>query len=314
LKDTKISVAAGESGLLQAAQEPTDWCMAAITGVAGVKAAYTALKSTNVMALATKECLVCAGKLFLATAQKYNVKIIPVDSEHNAIYQVFDFNDANSITKLILTASGGPFRTWSLQDMRNATVVDALKHPTWTMGRNISIDSATMFNKAMEVIEAHHLFNVGADKIQVVVHPESIVHSVVEYCDGSLLAQMGLSDMCIPISYALGWPKRLRSPHRPLNFLEYSKLTFEQPDTKRFKALNIAHSIIEENSNHGCVLNAAKEIAVDAFLQNGIGFLQIESTIEDALGKIDCSQPINHIDDMIALDSQTRAYVEKNIH
>lgn len=314
LADTPTEILAGDDALIAVAQEETDWCMAAISGMAGVKVAFSALPSTKVMALATKECLVCAGQLFLQTAKRNSVQIIPVDSEHNAIYQVFDFNNPNTVKKLILTASGGPFRTWTREQMCRATLEDALAHPTWTMGRHITIDSATMFNKAMEMIEAQQLFSVDADAIDVVIHPESIIHSMVEYKDGSFLAQMGVSDMCIPITYALGWPDRLRNPAPSLNFKDCNTLTFEEPDRKRFRALDIACGIMKEKSNGGCVLNAAKEIAVEAFLRGKIRFLDIETMIESALSSIDYHRGDLDMDALIALDEETRSFVKQRIN
>lgn len=310
LHNTNIAVSAGEGALLEVAREETDWCMAAISGIAGVKVAHAALASTRVMALATKECLVCAGDLFLQRAETNQVNIIPVDSEHNAIFQVFDFAAPETVRKIILTASGGPFRTWSLEKMRTASVEDALLHPTWSMGQHITIDSATMFNKAMEMIEAQKLFGLRADQIEVLVHPESIIHSMVEYTDGSILAQMGASDMCIPIRYALGWPERLVTPISPLNFSAIKSLTFEEPDTKRFKALDIAFKVmLEESQGAGCILNAAKEVAVQAFLDKKIGFLDIEKVIVSALENVDYTCKYTDMDSVVALDTQTRSYV-----
>lgn len=313
LVGTDITVGCGKEAVIQAAKEDTHWCMAAIAGAAGVEVAYAALSGTKVLALATKECLVCAGSFFLAKAIQENVNVIPVDSEHNAIFQVLEKPNISSVSKLVLTASGGPFRTWTREQMTNVTAAQALKHPTWNMGKHITIDSATMFNKALEMIEAHWLFDMPASKIDVIVHPESIIHSMIAYSDGSMLAQMGVSDMCIPITYALGWPKRLQNPEPLLNLVECTPLTFEKPDDQKFPALDIARQVIEGFSGQGCVLNAAKEVAVNAFLAKEIGFLGIENCILATLENVNCARNIHQIDEMKNLDKEARLYTKEYI-
>jgi 1-deoxy-D-xylulose-5-phosphate reductoisomerase len=279
LSGTEITCAAGAEGLREAAQVEADVLVAAIVGAAGLAPTLAAIQTGKTIALANKECLVAAGELFLREAKKHNATIIPVDSEHNAIFQVFK-PDATHIT---LTASGGPFRTWSRKQMAAVTPEQALKHPKWNMGAKISIDSATMMNKGLEVIEAHHLFQLSSEQIHVLIHPESIVHGFVHYADGSVLAQLSSPDMATPIACALAHPKRITAPVPPL---QLSSLTFETPDEARFPALRLAREALTAGQAATLCLNAANEVAVAAFLEKRIGFLDIYAVVEAALATL----------------------------
>ena len=257
--------------------------MAGIVGAAGLAPTLAAVSRGAIVGLANKECLVCAGSLFMREVEASGATLLPVDSEHNAIYQVFASEAPNSIEKIILTASGGPFRTWSMADIARATPKEAVAHPNWDMGAKISVDSATMMNKGLELIEAHHLFGLPADRIEIVVHPQSIVHSMVAYVDGSVLAQLGTPDMRIPISYALAWPERMRTPSERLDLSAVARLDFEEPDPDRFPALRLARESLVAGGIAPTVLNAANEEAVERFLDGRIGFLDIARTVEGVL-------------------------------
>lgn len=281
LAGTGIEVAAGAQAVVEAAERPSDWVMAGIVGVAGLAPTLSAVRRGACVALANKECLVSAGPLFLAEVGKSGSTLLPVDSEHNAIFQVLETEHLETVDKIVLTASGGPFRTWSMAEMEAATPAQAVAHPKWDMGAKISVDSATLMNKGLELIEAHYLFPVGEDRLDVVIHPESIIHSMVAYVDGSVLAQLGSPDMRTPISYALAWPERMATPSPRLNLAQIGCLTFEEPDLERFPALKLARNALQAGGAAPTVLNAANEVAVAAFLAGEIGFLDIARLVED---------------------------------
>jgi 1-deoxy-D-xylulose-5-phosphate reductoisomerase len=312
LSGTDIKTAAGKSGLLEAASYPSDCTMAAIVGMAGLEPILRAIENGKNVAIANKEPLVAAGTLVMEAAKKSGASILPVDSEHNAIFQVFDTANRASIRRIILTASGGPFRDWSLAQMEQATPAQALKHPNWTMGQKISIDSATIMNKALEVIEAHHLFAMPPKKIDVVLHPQSIIHSMVEYSDGSVLSQMGASDMRIPIANALGWPKRISSNAPRLDFANISPLTFGVVDDGRFPAIKLAYDCLKEGAGACIAFNAANEMAAAAFLENKIGFLDIFRLIQKTVETIKVP-PIHDLQTILAFDASVRQSVQAMI-
>ena len=305
LAGTGIAAAAGEAAVVEAAGMPADWVMSAIVGAAGLEPTLAAVQRGAIVALANKECLVCAGKLFMAEVREHGATLLPVDSEHSAIFQVFDFVQADRVEKIILTASGGPFRSTPLADMEAATPRAAVAHPNWSMGAKISVDSATMMNKGLEMIEAYHLFPVRTDQIEVVVHPQSIIHSMVCYQDGSVLAQLGTPDMRTPIAYALGWPRRMPAPAQRLDLVQLGKLTFEAPDTQRFPALRLAREALHQGGGAPTILNAANEVAVAGFMAGAIGFLDIARGVEHALGSIAAPPPAS-LADVRALDAEAR--------
>ena len=283
LSGSSTTAAAGPDAVREAAARPAEWVMAAVVGFAGLAPTLVAARRGAIVALANKEALVCAGQLLIEAVQESGGVLLPVDSEHNAIFQVFEPRQRDAVDRLVLTASGGPFRNWSLADMADVTPEQALAHPNWDMGDKISIDSATMMNKGLEFIEAHLLFGLPADQIEIVVHPQSVIHSMVAYRDGSVLAQLGTQDMRIPISYALGWPSRIVSPAARLDFANLSALTFEPPDSGRFPSLRLARQALAAGGLASIVLNAANEAAVAAFLARRIGFLDIARIVEDVL-------------------------------
>lgn len=283
LSGSNIEVAAGMDALNDAAAEPVDWTMCAIVGAAGLAPTLNAIRSGTIVALANKEALVCGGDLMLANIKQSGATLLPVDSEHNAIFQVLDLDQLDMVDRLILTASGGPFLSLSREEMRHVTRDQALAHPNWDMGAKISIDSATMMNKGLELIEAHHLFPVGQENIDILVHPQSVIHSLVEYKDGSVLAQMGTPDMRTPISYALGWPHRHEFKAERLNLGQIGSLTFVDPDMEQFPALKLAKFALEAGKSAPTILNAANEVAVDGFLKGKIGFLDIAAIVEETL-------------------------------
>jgi len=303
---TGVEIAAGEDAICDAARMPSDWVMAAIVGAAGLKATYAAVKRGCIVGLANKECLVSAGEVFTRAVAHHNATLLPVDSEHNAIFQVFDARQRASVRRLMLTASGGPFRSWTRTQMLRATPKQAVTHPNWTMGVKISVDSATMMNKGLELIEAHHLFGIEEDRIEILVHPQSVVHSMVEYEDGSILAQLGTPDMRTPIAYVLGWPDRLPAPTERLDLVRLGSLTFEAPDAERFPALRLARETLRLGGSAATVLNAANEVAVDSFLAGKIGFLDIASVTERVLAGTS-ARPLHDIDDVLAIDAEARA-------
>lgn len=309
LSGTGIEAAAGSDAIIEAAERPSDIVMAAIVGAAGLRPALAALERGATLALANKECLVCAGDVVTTVARRHGGRLLPVDSEHNAIYQVFDFERPERVSRVILTASGGPFRTWALEDMRAVTPEQAVNHPVWSMGAKISIDSATLMNKGLEVIEASHLFPVSHDRFQVIVHPQSVVHSMVEYVDGSVLAQMGTPDMRTPIAYTLAYPERLETPCRRLDLADVGKLTFESPDFTRFPALNLALSALRDGGTAPAVLNAANEVAVQAFLDRRIRFLDIAAIVAEVLSGMPCEDAMD-LETVLAADGEARHRAE----
>ena len=283
LSGSGIEVAAGADALVEAAQRPAEWVMAAITGAASLKPTLAAAERGATVALANKECLVCAGALFMRRAAAAAATILPVDSEHNAVFQAMMSGQREEVRRVILTASGGPFRTWSLQQLRTVTVEQALKHPTWVMGPKVTIDSATLMNKGLELIEAHHLFALSPDELDVIVHPQSVIHGMVEFRDGSVIAQLGSPDMRIPISHCLGWPNRMSTQAPRLDLARVSALTFEAPDPVRFPALAIARKALAAGGAAPTILNAANEIAVREFVGRRLGFPGIPALVEATL-------------------------------
>ena len=308
LEGSGCEAAAGPEALTQAAAGDADWVMAAIVGCAGLLPTMAAVEAGKTVALANKEALVTAGPLMTQAAQKSGARLLPVDSEHNAIFQCLAGNRLKDVARLILTASGGPFRGASEKHLREATPAQAVAHPKWSMGAKISVDSATLMNKGLELIEAHHLFRLPPEKIDIVVHPQSIVHSLVEFIDGSLLAQLGSADMRIPISYALAWPERIQTPAARLDLIELARLDFEAPDPERFPALRLAREALASGGGASVVLNAANEIAVEMFLAGRIGFIEIASTVEETLANFSAPVPKN-IADVVELDRETRTRV-----
>jgi 1-deoxy-D-xylulose-5-phosphate reductoisomerase len=287
LRGSGIATAGGAAGVLEAASADAQWVMSAIVGFAGLAPTLAAARTGAVIALANKESLICAGPALLRTAKLAGGVVIPVDSEHSAIFQVFAPANADQVSRLILTASGGPFRSWSREQMARATPEQALAHPNWNMGAKISIDSATMMNKGLEVIEAAYLFAMGPERVDVLIHPQSIVHSLVEYADGSTLAQLGPPDMRTPIACAFAWPDRLPWPAPGLNLAKAGPLTFEEPDLDRFPALKLAKAALVAGGPAPAVLNAADEVAVAAFLDRRIGFLDIARVVAETLERMD---------------------------
>lgn len=306
LEDLPIKVFAGSDAIDQVVQmQGVDIVLAAMVGYAGLKPTIAAIEAGKIIALANKETLVVAGELICDLANRHNVPILPVDSEHSAIFQCLAGEYNNSIERLILTASGGPFRQKSLDELKSVTPAQALKHPNWDMGAKITIDSATMMNKGFEVIEAKWLFGVNPKQIDVVVHPQSIIHSMVEFADGSIKAQLGMPDMRLPIQYAFTYPMRISSKFPRLDFSTYSQLTFEKPDTKRFRNLAFAYKAMESGGNMPCIVNAANEVVVAAFLENKIGFLQMSDIIENVMAKADFVKNPSY-DDYVATDIAVR--------
>ena len=304
LTGTDTEVASGPQALIEAAQRPADWVMAAIVGAAGLAPTLAAAARGATVALANKECLVSAGALFLRAIADGGATLIPVDSEHSAIFQVLERTAKPE--RIILTASGGPFRDWSAERMAAATVAEAVAHPNWSMGAKISIDSASMFNKALEMIEAKWLFDVAPAQVEVIVHPQSIVHSMVGYPDGTVLAQLGPPDMKGAIAYALTWPGRAHLPMPRLDFAHLARLEFRAPDPDRFPALRLARAALEAGGLAGCVLNAAKETALEAFIAGRIGFLDMARIVETALDTLSPTQEATSLDDVFATDAEAR--------
>jgi 1-deoxy-D-xylulose-5-phosphate reductoisomerase len=305
LAGTGIETAAGEGAIADAAASGAAWTMAAIVGTAGLKPVMRALEGGGTVALANKEALVSAGALMIQAAAASGATLLPVDSEHNAIFQCFDRVRPESVRRIILTASGGPFRDWPLERMRSATPEQAVAHPNWSMGAKISVDSATLMNKGLELIEAHHLFPVGAEAIEVVVHPQSVMHSLVEYVDGSVLAQLGPPDMRVPIAYTLAWPERMETPCQRLDLVALGALTFEAPDPERFPALGLARAALAAGGAKPAILNAANEIAVASFLERRLGFLDIAPLAGEVLARFDPEAPTS-IDAVLEIDGEAR--------
>ena len=305
ISGSNTEVAAGPEAIVEAAARDADWVMAGIVGSAGLEPTLEAARKGAVVALANKECLVCAGDLMLDEIARSGATLLPVDSEHNAIFQVFEFDRRETIEKIILTASGGPFRTWSLEEMCNVTPAEAVAHPNWDMGAKISVDSATMMNKGLELIEAFYLFGLPEDRIDILVHPQSIVHSMVSYVDGSVLAQLGSPDMRTPIAYTLAWPRRMEAPSPRLDLGQIAKLTFESPDSERFPALRLARVALKTGGSAPTILNASNEEAVAGFLAEKVGFPDIARIVEETLEKMSGSE-VRSVDDVLMVDAEAR--------
>ncbi|MEP6341836.1 MAG: 1-deoxy-D-xylulose-5-phosphate reductoisomerase [Maricaulaceae bacterium] len=310
LAGTSIEYGVGADALIEAGRRPTDFSMAAIIGAAGLEPTLAAVAQGNTVGLANKECLVCAGDLFMAQVKAYGTTLLPIDSEHNAIFQVLEHDKPEGVKRLILTASGGPFRETPMRNLSQMTPQQALKHPTWTMGAKITIDSATLINKGLELIEAAYLFDRPEDEIGVVVHPQSIIHSMVEYIDGSVLAQMGSPDMRTPIAYALGWPDRMSAPVEPLDLVKIGSLSFFEPDMERFPGLALARDSLKLGGQAPNVFNAANEVAVEAFLNKRIGFMDIPAVVEKTLSRQKSENSfgnsLSSVEDIISCDKQAR--------
>jgi 1-deoxy-D-xylulose-5-phosphate reductoisomerase len=309
LAGSGIECGVGESAIIEAASRPADWLMAAVSGAAGLKPALAAVDRGTTIALANKECLVCAGDFFMQRAAKAGACILPADSEHNALFQALSSGNRDELTRVIITASGGPFRTWAAADIENATLAQALKHPNWSMGRKITIDSASMMNKGLEVIEAACLFALEPEEIDVLVHPQSIVHGMVEFSDRSVVAQLGTPDMRTPIAHCLGWPERIAGPAAKLDLASIGQLTFEAPDFARFPALRLAYDALRTGNGATTVYNAANEIAVAAFIAEKIRFGAIARLVEATMnGWIRAGNlaPLASADDAIAVDHNAR--------
>ena len=305
LNGTGTETACGAQALVEAAQRPSDWVMAAIVGAAGLAPTLSAIRRGVIVALANKEVLVCAGALVMQEVIRSGATLLPVDSEHNAIWQCYDHARVETVERIILTASGGPFRERAFEDMRAVTPREAVAHPNWSMGAKISVDSATMMNKGLELIEAHHLFRLPLERIEIIVHPQSIVHSAVVYRDGSVLAQLGSPDMRTPIAYALAWPDRIETPTKRLDLAAVGRLTFEPPDERRFPALRVAREALIRGDGCPTVLNAANETAVHAFLEGQIGFLDIVETVERTIETMPGGK-LESLDDVYNFDTTAR--------
>jgi 1-deoxy-D-xylulose-5-phosphate reductoisomerase len=309
LAGTGIEAAAGEAAVVEAAQRPADWVMAAITGSTGLKPTLAAVERGGTVALANKECLVCAGALFMRRTAQIGTTILPVDSEHNAIFQALAAGRRADLRRVVLTASGGPFRTWSTDAIRSATPKQALRHPNWSMGPKVTIDSATLMNKGLELIEAHHLFALDPAEIDVVIHPQSVVHGLVEFRDGAVVAALGPPDMRVPIAHCLAWPARMNGPAPRLDLGRIGALTFEAPDLDRFPALRLARHALEAGAGAPTVLNAANEIAVEEFLAGRLGFTGIAALAEATIAAVS-SRPFMRepatIEEALAIDRDAR--------
>lgn len=306
LEDLPIKVWAGSEAIAQVVQmESIDMVLTAMVGYAGLRPTIEAIKKGKAIALANKETLVVAGELIMGLAEEYRVPILPVDSEHSAIFQCLTGAGDNPVEKILLTASGGPFRSKSLEELAHVTKAQALKHPNWTMGAKITIDSASMMNKGFEMIEAKWLFGMTPDQIQIVVHPQSVIHSMVQFEDGAVIAQLGIPDMKLPIAYAFSFPKRLKSMAPRLDFNQYNTLTFEEPDMKRFRNLTFAFEAARRGGNAPCVLNAANEVVVAAFLRDEIGFLRMSDVIEETMGRVAFLEKPTY-EDYVRTDAEAR--------
>lgn len=310
LGSSGIEAAAGEAALVEAAERPADLVMAAIVGCAGLAPVMAAVASGTDIGLANKEALVSAGLLLTGAARQSGARLLPVDSEHNAIFQCLVGADLDHVRRIILTASGGPFRCWSRSEMAAITPEQAVRHPNWSMGAKISVDSATMMNKGLELIEAYHLFPVGAERLDILVHPQSVIHSMVDYVDGSVLAQLGTPDMRTPIAYALAWPERIATPCAPLDLAALARLDFEAPDPARFPALALAREVVAVNPALSIVLNAANEVAVEAFLARRIAFLSIADIVRATLDRYQPAAPAS-LDEVLAIDAESRMTADR---
>lgn len=307
LSGSGIAAAGGASALVEAAARPVDLTVAAIVGCAGLAPTMAAIEQGGTIALANKEALVSAGEVMTAAVARHGATLLPVDSEHNAIFQCLQGHAISDVRAITLTASGGPFRTWAMERIAAATPAEAVAHPNWTMGAKISVDSATMFNKGLELIEAHHLFPVGLDRLRILVHPQSVIHSMVEYRDGSTLAQLGPPDMRVPIASCLAWPRRMDTPMEPLDLAGIGTLSFEAPDEARFPATRIARDAAQAGGAAPAVLNAANEVAVAAFLAGRIGFADIAIVVERVLALGNHRPAPRSLEDVLAVDADARA-------
>ena len=312
LAGTHCRAAAGEEQLIEVGTSEADLVIAAIVGCAGLRPVMAAVEAGRTVALANKEALVTAGELMTGAAARYGATLLPVDSEHNAIFQCLAGNRREDVSRIILTASGGPFRTASAELIGAATPAQAVAHPNWSMGAKISVDSATLMNKGLELIEAHYLFGLPSERIDILIHPQSVIHSMVEFIDGSVLAQLGSPDMRIPIAYALAWPNRLATPAQKLNLAAIARLDFDQPDLQRFPALRLAREALERGGSAPTVLNAANEVAVASFLAGAIRFTDIARMVEEALEQADFVNP-RSIGDVLEIDRMTRSRVEASM-
>lgn len=301
LAGSDVEAMAGASALTEAASRKADWVMSAIVGAAGLEPGLRALEQGALLALANKESLVCAGPLLMETARQNKTKVLPVDSEHSAVFQALQGETMASVERVIITASGGAFRDWPMEKLASATVAQASSHPNWDMGQRITIDSASMFNKALELIETKEYFGIHPDQIEVIVHPESLVHAIVGFCDGGLMAHVGPADMRHAIGYALNWPNRAPVPVERLDFARIGQLNFRHPDPARYPALALADRVMREGGLAGCVFNAAKEVALDAFIAERIGFLKMAGVVEQVLDQIMASQDLGNA--VISLDN-----------
>ena len=306
LAGTGIAAAGGEAALIEAAARPADLTVAAIVGCAGLGPTMAAIEQGRTVALANKEALVAAGDVMTAAVARHGTTLLPTDSEHNAIFQCLAGNSYDHVRSITLTASGGPFRDWTLAQLQAAAPAQAIKHPNWSMGAKISVDSATMFNKGLELIEAHHLFPVGLDRLRIIVHPQSVIHSMVEYRDGSTLAQLGPSDMRVPIASCLAWPERMDTPLAPLDLTAIGELSFCAPDEERFPATRLCRAAAEAGGAAPAVLNAANEVAVAAFLDGKLSFTRIAVVVEQVLSRY-APPPPAELADVLAVDARARS-------
>ncbi|WP_288457109.1 1-deoxy-D-xylulose-5-phosphate reductoisomerase [uncultured Sphingomonas sp.] len=312
LAGTGIAAAGGEQAVCEAAGSGADWTMGAIVGCAGLKPVLAAIERGGTVVLANKEPLVSAGAIVMAAARDHGATVLPADSEHNAIFQCLDMTRPERVRRIILTASGGPFRDWSLERMASVTPAQAVAHPNWSMGAKISIDSATMMNKGLELIEAAVLFPVEPARIEIVIHRQSVIHSMVDYVDGSMLAQLGPSDMRVPIAHCLAWPDRMATPMEPLDLVKLGRLDFEAPDPVRFRSLALARAAVEAGGARPAILNAANEVAVAAFLAGNIAFLEIAAIVDDTLQRYDPAAP-DTLDAVLHVDARAREFAGERV-
>ena len=310
LAGSDVEAQSGAEALVEAAERPADWVMAAIVGAAGLAPTLAAVRRGAAVALANKETLVCAGALMVSEVARHGATLLPVDSEHNAIFQVLDLDNMDAVERIILTASGGPFREFNREEMARVTPAQAVAHPNWDMGAKISVDSASMMNKGLELIEAHHLFQMEEASIDILVHPQSVIHSMVAYVDGSVLAQLGQPDMRTPIAHTLAWPDRMAAPVDRLDLAEIGSLTFERPDPLRFPALTLAREALKTGGCAPTILNAANEVAVAGFLKGETGFLDIPRIVEGALTEV-ANIAIRSLEDVEMVDKEARAVAER---
>ncbi|WP_339347894.1 1-deoxy-D-xylulose-5-phosphate reductoisomerase [uncultured Sphingomonas sp.] len=312
LAGTGIAAAGGEQAVCEAAGSGADWTMGAIVGCAGLRPVLAAIERGGTVVLANKEPLVSAGAIVMAAARDHGAAVLPADSEHNAIFQCLDMARPERVRRIILTASGGPFRDWSLDRMASVTPAQAVAHPNWSMGAKISIDSATMMNKGLELIEAAVLFPVEPARIEIVIHRQSVIHSMVDYVDGSMLAQLGPSDMRVPIAHCLAWPDRMATPMEPLDLVTLGRLDFEAPDPVRFRSLALARAAVETGGARPAILNAANEVAVAAFLAGNIAFLEIAAIVDDTLQRYDPAAP-DTLDEVLHVDARAREFAGERV-